>query len=64
MEKDKQRLLNEMRILRMLKHPKIIKFDHYFEDNDYKYEVIELCSNGNLHELLEKRNFKLHELEI
>ena len=54
---------NELSTHKNLKHPNITKFEHNFEDSDNYYILTEICSNGNLYELLEKRK-TLTELEI
>ena len=41
----------EIIILKKLKHPNIVKFFTYFEDNDYYYSIIEYIKGPNLFDL-------------
>lgn len=43
------RLLNEIKIAAQLDHPNIIKIYEFFEDRNYIYIVMELCSGGDLY---------------
>jgi len=45
---------DEVRLLMLLNHPKIIKFREYFETSDKLYIVQEYCSGGNLCDLIRK----------
>jgi len=45
---------DEVRLLMLLNHPKIIKFKEYFETSDKLYIVQEYCSGGNLCDLVRK----------
>lgn len=58
----KQKLMSEIRIHHSLKHPNVVSFDHFFEDEDCIYILLEMCSNRTLHELLARRK-RLCELE-
>ena len=59
----KQKLISEIKIHKSINHPNIVKFEHYFEDSEFIYLLIELCPNQTLHELLKTRK-KLTELEV
>lgn len=59
----KQKLMTELMIHRQLKHPSICHFQHFFEDKDNIYMLLELCPYESLLELL-KRRIRLHELEV
>ena len=59
----KQKLISEIKIHKSINHENIVKFEHYFEDSEYIYILIELCHNHTLHELLKRRK-KLTELEV
>ena len=59
----KQKLISEIKIHKSINHENIVKFEHYFEDAEYVYLLIELCHNQTLHELLKRRK-KLTELEV
>ena len=56
-------LITEIKIHKMLKHKRIVTFDHVFEDSQNVYILLELCSNYTLNELLKKRK-KLSQLEV
>ena len=58
----KQKLISEIKIHKSINHENIVKFYHYFEDEENVYILIELCYNQTLHELLKRRK-KLTELE-
>ena len=58
----KQKLISEIKIHKSLNHENIVKFEHYFEDAENVYVLLELCYNQTLHELVKRRK-KLTELE-
>ena len=59
----KQKLISEIKIHKSLHHPNIVAFEHYFEDAENVYLLIEICLNQTLNELLKRRK-KLTELEV
>ena len=59
----KNKLKSEIKIHKSLSHPNIVKFEHYFEDNENVYILLELCKSKTLNELLKKRKI-LSELEV
>ena len=59
----KQKLISEIKIHKSLHHPNIVTFEHYFEDSENVYLLIEICHNQTLNELLKRRK-KLTELEV
>ena len=59
----KQKLISEIKIHKSIHHDNIVKFEHYFEDNDNVYILMELCTNQTMHELLKRRKY-LTELEV
>ena len=61
--REKQKLINEIKIHKALHHNNIVHFEHYFEDNDNVFLLLELCSNKSLNELLKRRKI-LTELEV
>lgn len=61
--RSKQKLINEIKIHKNIHHENIVNFEHYFEDKDNVYILIELCHNQTLHELLRRRK-NLTELEV
>jgi polo-like kinase 1 len=59
----KQRLMSEINIHQSLHHPNIIKFEHFFEDEENVYTLLETCGNQTMSELLRRRE-RLTELEV
>ena len=59
----KQKLISEIKIHKSIHHENIVNFEHYFEDEDNVYMLIELCPNQTLRELLKRRK-TLTELEV
>jgi polo-like kinase 1 len=58
----RQKLMNEVKIHKSLNHTNIVKFEHFFEDNDYVYILLEVCTNQTLSDLLRRRK-RLLEIE-
>ena len=59
----KQKLISEIKIHKALHHPNIVGFEHYFEDSENVYLLLEICHNQSLNELLKRRK-TLTELEV
>ena len=59
----KQKLISEIKIHKSVHHPNIVNFEHYFEDAENVYILIELCHNQTLNDLLKRRK-RLTELEV
>lgn len=59
----KQKLMSEIKIHWSLHHTNIVGFEHFFEDNESVYILLELCANQTLNELIRWRK-RLHELEV
>ena len=59
----KQKLMSEIKIHRSLRHEYVVGFEHFFEDNDNVYILLELCENQTMSELLKRRK-RLTELEV
>ena len=59
----KQKLISEIKIHKSLHHPQIVAFEHYFEDTENVYILLEMCSNQTLNELLKRRK-RLTEIEV
>ncbi len=55
--------MSEIRIHRALRHPNVVAFEHFFEDNENVYILLEICHNQTLNELLRRRK-RLTELEV
>ncbi len=55
--------MSEIRIHRSLHHPNVVGFEHFFEDNENVYILLEMCQNQTLNELLRRRK-RLTELEV
>ena len=58
----KQRLMQEIKIHRDLKHENIVLYNHFFEDANNVYMVLDLCHNGSLADMLKKRK-SIDEIE-
>ena len=61
--RSKQKLNSEIKIHKSLHHPHVVGFEHYFEDTENVYILLELCSNQSLNELIKRRK-KLTEIEV
>jgi polo-like kinase 1 len=59
----RQKLMSEIKIHKSLHHPNIVKFEHFFEDTENVYILLELCTNQTLTELMRRRK-RLTELEV
>jgi polo-like kinase 1 len=55
--------MSEIKIHRSVHHQHVVKFEHFFEDAENVYILLELCHNQSLNELLRRRK-RLHELEV
>ncbi|CAG9334258.1 unnamed protein product [Blepharisma stoltei] len=58
----RQKLMSEIKIHSSLKHQNIVGFDHFFEDVNNVYLLLELCPNQTMSELLRRRK-RITELE-
>lgn len=59
----KQKLMSEIKIHKSIHHTNIVGFEHFFEDNENVYILLELCHNQTMNELLRRRK-RLTELEV
>lgn len=59
----RQKLMSEIKIHRSLNHQNIVRFEHFFEDSDNVYILLELCTNQTLSELIRRRK-RLTEIEV
>lgn len=59
----RQKLLSEIKIHRSLAHKHIVGFNHFFEDHENVYILLELCRAQSMNELLRRRK-RLHEIEV
>ena len=46
---------SEIQIHKQLDHTNVVKFEHFFEDEENVYILLELCENKSLSELMRKR---------
>ena len=58
---DIQQVKSEIDILKIAKHPNIIKLYDVFENEKFIYIIMEYCAGGDLFSYIEKRGFKLKE---
>ena len=61
--KKENRLIEEIMIHKKMHHPNIVKFEHFFEDGNNVYILLELCENKTMDDLLKTRK-NLTELEV
>lgn len=54
-EEHRQMVAREIYLLANLQHPRIVRCEHFFQDKDAVYIVMEYVSLGNLHTLLSER---------
>jgi polo-like kinase 1 len=59
----KQKLISEIKIHKSLHQQQIVTFEHYFEDTENVYILLEMCQNQSLNELLKRRK-RLTEIEV
>lgn len=50
----KQKLISEIKIHKSLSHKHVVGFEHYFEDPECVYILLDLCPNQSLNELLRR----------
>ena len=60
--KSRKKLINEIKLHKKLHHQNIVNFEHFFEDKENVYILLELCSNQTLNELVKRRK-RLTEIE-
>lgn len=60
--RSRKKLINEIKLHKKLKHENIVSFEHFFEDKENVYILLELCTNQTLNELLKRRK-RLSDLE-
>lgn len=53
-EENKKEFLNEVNVLKSLRHPLVAEFYDLFESDNHFYIVMEHCPNGSLHDLIAK----------
>lgn len=54
--KSTKNLKREIKCQRELNHPNILKLDHFFEDDDQIYLILELAEKGSLFRYLKNNN--------
>ena len=62
-ERQKQKLVTEIRIHKSCHYPNIVAFEHNFEDSENVYILLELCQNQTLNEIHVRRKV-FTELEV
>jgi polo-like kinase 1 len=62
-QRRRQKLMSEIKIHKSLHHQSIVAFEHFFEDSENVYILLEICPNQTLSELLRRRK-RLTELEV
>ncbi|KAF4150581.1 POLO box duplicated region [Phytophthora infestans] len=61
--KAKQKFTSEIKIHKSLHHPQVVQFEHFFEDSDNAYILLELCRNQSMSDLMRRRK-RLSESEV
>lgn len=56
-EEEKQKLLNEIDILKCLDHPNILKLYEFFQDQKRYFLVTELCNGGELFDKIAEEQY-------
>ena len=59
----RNKLINELKLHKKLHHQNIVNFEHFFEDKENVYILLELCSNQTLNDLIKRRK-RLSEIEV
>lgn len=59
----KQKLMSEIKIHRALHNHNVVGFEHFFEDAENVYILLELCQNQTMNEMLRRRK-RLTEIEV
>lgn len=59
----RSKLHSEIKIHRSLRHRKVVRFEHFFEDSSHVYILLELCTKQTLMELV-KRKRRLKESHV
>lgn len=54
--------MSEIKIHKALRHPNIVRFEHFFEDEQNVYLLLEICRSESLNELIKRRK-KVTEFE-
>ena len=55
-QKEIKKILTLLEVIKSLDHPNIIKYDHYFEDDNNIYIILELISSISFKDYLQKEN--------
>lgn len=61
--RSRQKLMSEIKIHRALHHENIVSFEHFFEDEENVYIMLELCNNQSLNDQVKRRK-RLTEVEV
>ncbi|KAG2523484.1 hypothetical protein JM16_002255 [Phytophthora kernoviae] len=61
--KAKQKFTSEIKIHKSLNHSQIVQFEHFFEDSENAYILLELCRNQSMSDLMRRRK-RLSESEV
>ena len=61
--KSRKKLINEIKLHKKLHHQNIVNFEHFFEDKDNVYILLELSANQTLNEIVKRRK-RLTDIEV
>lgn len=53
--KVREKVISEVEIHRAMRHPNVVEFRGVFQDNDYVYILLELCSGGTVLDVLKQK---------
>ena len=60
----KLKLQREVKIQKLLQHEHLVRLVHHFEDLNNIYLILDLCPNQSLHDLVQRRQGGLTEVEV
>ena len=61
--KDKQAVMNEVKLHRLINHKHVCRFYHFFDNDDYLFILLEVLHAKNLQEIIMERG-TFHEVEV
>ncbi len=59
-----EKIIEEIKLLSLLNHEKIIKVENNYYDENYYYIITEYCKLGNLYNLKKKNNFNENQIKF
>lgn len=62
--KDKQAVMNEVKLHRSITHKHIARFYHFFDNDEYLFILLEVLNPKTLQDVLQERGGPFHEVEV